>query len=87
MDGRDETYWSKATITRLEAQVERLEYELRVRDLRLAEKDRHIAELEQRVEELKKQAAVANESGSRPLPPFVKANVPRRCRKRLGQNI
>lgn len=73
----------RATITFLQAQVDGLEYELRVRDIRLAEKDKYIAELEQRVEELKKQATVA--TASRPLPSFVKLNVPRRRRKRSGR--
>ena len=83
MDGRDEVYWLKATITTLEARVEGLEYELHVREIRLKEQEQRIAELEQQVEELKKQAAGGN--GSVELPPFVKPNVPRRRRKKPGR--
>jgi transposase len=82
---RDETYWLRATITTLEAQVGGLQYELRVRDIRLAEKDKYIAELEQRVQELKKQATAAGESVPARLPSFVKPNVPRRRRKKPGR--
>src|SRR5947207_860542 len=84
---RDEGYWLRGTITLLEAQVEGLQYELRVHEIRLAEKDKYIAELEQRVAELKKQAAAAasTESTSGTLPSFVKANVPRRGRKKPGR--
>src|SRR6266498_3402443 len=83
MDGRDEVYWLKGTIACLEATVRGLQYELRVRELRLKEKEQRIAELEQQVEELKKQAAGGN--GSASLPPFVKANLPRRRRRRPGR--
>jgi hypothetical protein len=79
MDGRDETYWLKATITTLEAQVGGLECELPVREIRLEEKDRRIAELEQQVAELKTQAPAVS---SPPPPPFVKPNLPRRRRRR-----
>src|SRR3989337_1024727 len=85
MDGRDEVYWLKATITTLQARVGGLEYELRVRDIRLAEQDRQIAELERRVEELKRPAvgpAGAPAGGGPALPAFVKPTVPRRRRRR-----
>ena len=94
MDGRrDETYYFKATITLLQAQVDGLEYELRVRDIRLEEKDRRIAELEQRVEELKRQAVAppdphGNNGNGHALPAFVKPNLPlRRRRKRPGRKV
>ena len=83
---RDEAYRLRGTITMLEATVDGLEYELRMRDIRLAEKDKYIAELEQRVEELKKQAAGPKESAPTPkLPPFVKASVPHRRRRKPGR--
>lgn len=93
MDGRDETYFLKATITILEAQVGGLKYELRVRDIRLAERDRHIAQLEQRVAELTKQAVGAapagnghTSNGHASLPAFVKPNLPRpRQRRKPGR--
>jgi len=84
---RNETYWLRGTITRLEARVGGLEYELRVRDIRLAEQDKQIAQLEQQVEELKKQAVAGTQPPPRQLPPFVKLNVPRRRRKKPGRKI
>jgi transposase-like protein len=69
----------------LEATVSGLQYELRIRDIRLREKDKRIAELEQQVEELKKQAVGG--TPPRELPPFVKANVPRRRRRKPGRKI
>jgi hypothetical protein len=73
------------TIEMLEATVEGLQYELHVRDLRLKGQDRRIAELEQQVEELKKQQAVEptqRSNGDGGLPSFVKANVPKRRRRK-----
>src|SRR4051812_7588590 len=74
----------RGTIDYLEALVEGLQYELHVREIRLKEKDKHIAELEQRVPELSERAAGAPEAEAAPpaLPPFVKANVPRRRRRK-----
>ncbi|HEV2296126.1 MAG TPA: hypothetical protein VGR35_19940 [Tepidisphaeraceae bacterium] len=84
---RDEVYWLRGTITRLEAQVDGLQYELRVREIRLKEKDRRIAELEQQVEELKKQATAAAAAPAKVLPAFVKLNVARRRRKMPGRSV
>src|SRR5437773_11698308 len=75
------------TIQMLEATVSGLQYELHVREIRLKEKDQRIAELEQLVEELKKQAVVATEVRSTPVPPFVKPNVPPRRRRKPGRKI
>src|SRR5215212_1081853 len=83
--GRDEVYWLKAGITRLEAQDSGLQYELRVREIRLKEKDKHIAELEQRVRELTGRSAGDSQAAPPALPPFVKRNVPRRRRKKPGR--
>ncbi len=86
MDGRDEAYHFRATITLLEAQVDGLQYELHMREIWLKQKDQRIAELEQQVEELKKQAVpAADASLPRELPPFVKADLPRRRRKKPGR--
>jgi transposase-like protein len=82
---RDELYWLRGTIDMLEATVGGLQYELRVREIRLAEKDKYIAELEQRIEELKKQAISNQPLPSRPLPAFVKPNLPRRCKRKPGR--
>jgi len=65
MDGRDERYWLKGTITMLEARVEGLQYELHTREIRLKEQEQRIAELEQQVEELKKQAVVGKKRVTR----------------------
>lgn len=69
----------------LEATVSGLQYELRVRDIQLKDKDRRIAELEQQVQDLSKQATKPLRSERSALPPLVKANVPKRRRRKPGR--
>ncbi|MGH7786872.1 MAG: IS66 family transposase [Candidatus Binatia bacterium] len=83
----EEVRLQRGTIDYLEALVEGLQYELHMRGIRLKEKDQHIAELEQRVHELSEHAAGDSEALPPPpsppaLPAFVKANVPRRRRRK-----
>jgi transposase len=76
------------TIHNLEATVRGLHYELHMRELRIKEQEKIIARLEQQVEELKQQALAAvpdSEQSPPTLPSFVKANVPRRRRKKPGR--
>lgn len=75
------------TIQMLEATVQGLQYELHMRDLRIKEQEQTISQLRQQVEELKKQALpapAADQQQSKP-PAFVKANCPRRRRRKPGQ--
>jgi transposase len=81
---RDETYWLKGTIERLEALVGGLQYELRMRDIRIEEQNARIAQLEKQVQELKQQAGDPAAPPAAP-PPFVKPNVPRRPRRKPGR--
>ena len=83
--GCEQCRWKDGTIHVLEATVSGLGYELRVREIRLQEQAKRIAELEQQVQELKKQAISNQPLPSRPLPAFVKPNLPRRRRRKPGR--
>jgi transposase len=84
--GCEQCRWMPGTIEILEATVDGLRYELHMRDLQIKQQEKTIAQLHQQVEELKKQAlqtqAVGQEHAQPKAPAFVKANLPRRRRRK-----
>jgi transposase len=82
MEGRDELYWLKASVTLLQAQVRGLGYELRQRDLRIADLEKQNAVLRQRLEE--QSPPPPGDAGAGP-PPFVKPPAPPGRRKKPGR--
>jgi len=83
MEGRDELYWLKASVTMLELQVSGLGYELRQRDLRIRDLEKENAVLRKRLEE--QSPPPPGSPGSPESSPFVKPPAPPGRRKKPGR--